>query len=145
MFTIQSSPISQESSHSQKSDYIDYYLLLTIYFIVWQSQIELSSTESQCLFSHLFTNFVFVISLLLLLLLTATHPILYFRLGSLLSNETIFTFLRAPKAEQSLCVPEAHQRRALGKTLLFKSYALGWKRLWLSITLRYSELSNMSD
>ncbi len=56
---------------------------------------------------------------------TATNSILCFRLSSLLSNETIFTFLHAPKVEKSLCVPDAHQRRALRKTF-FKSQALWW-------------------
>ncbi len=89
----------KENSHSQESDYIDY-------LIVCQSQIKLYLIELRCLFYHPFTNLVFVIFLLLLLLQSATNSqtnsILTFRLGSLLSNETIFTFLRAPKAEMWL-------------------------------------------
>ncbi len=42
---------------------------------------------------------------------TATNSILSFRLGSLLSNETIFTFLRASNAEKSSCDPDALQSR----------------------------------
>ncbi len=45
-----------------------------MFFIVWQSQIELSSIESQCYFSHLFTNFdTFLSIFLLLLLLYSAH------------------------------------------------------------------------
>ncbi len=42
---------------------------------------------------------------------TATNSIISFRLGSLLSNETIFTFLRASNAEKSSCDPDALQSR----------------------------------
>ncbi len=44
---------------------------------------------------------------------TATNSILYFRLGSLLSKETIFTFLHASNAEKSSCDPDALQSRMM--------------------------------
>ncbi len=45
----------------------------------------------------------------------STNSILYFRLGSLLSNENIFTFLRALKAEISSCVLDGTRDALLSK------------------------------
>ncbi len=78
-FTIQSSHISQESSHSQESDYINY-------FIVWQPQIEWSSIESRCEIYTFFTNVVFVSFLLLLLLQSAANT-------SSFKRETLLSFV----------------------------------------------------
>ncbi len=115
-FTLQSSPISQESSHSQKSDYIDSFIVTITDRNIFNRIAMFFLTFSQ--------TFFFVIFQLLLLLQSATKSTLSFILRYLLSSETIFMFLCAPKADQSLCVPDAHQRCALAKTQLFNSYAL---------------------